>query len=71
MKTLQKLRIGELLVYKKVLHPTELEKLLTLQSSCGKKLGEIVVENKLVCESDLELILQEQHWRNNGFWVID
>jgi hypothetical protein len=71
LKTLQKLRIGELLVYKKVLHPTELEKLLAIQTSCGKKLGEIVVESQLLCESDLELILKEQHWRNNGFWVID
>ncbi|MGB3208114.1 MAG: hypothetical protein WBB28_24285 [Crinalium sp.] len=71
MKTLPKLRIGELLVHKKVLHPTELEKFLALQSTCGKKLGEIIVESKRLCESDLEVILKEQHWRNNGFWVID
>jgi hypothetical protein len=71
LKTQQKLRIGELLVYKKVLHPNELENLLALQSTCGKKLGEMMVECEVIGESDLELILKEQSWRNNGFWVID
>ena len=64
-------RLGELLLVKKLISTNELEKCLALQSHECRKLGEIIVNQKLVPQTQLEETLKEQYWRNNGFWVID
>lgn len=64
-------RLGELLVVKKLISTDELEKCLALQNDDGRRLGEIMVESNLVPQIELQRALEEQYWRNNGFWVID
>jgi len=51
------IRIGELLVNKKLINPTNLEQCLGLQSASPKKLGEIVVEENLLSRCELEQVL--------------
>ncbi len=67
----ERIRIGQLLVHKKLISSTDLDEGLAVQNVTGKKLGEILVQRNLVPQPELERILQEQHWRNAGFWVID
>ena len=64
-------RLGELLVIKKLISIEDLEQCLALQSNDSKKLGKIIVEKKLIPQTQLERALEEQYWRNKGFWVID
>ncbi|MBW4577744.1 MAG: hypothetical protein KME08_21140 [Aphanothece sp. CMT-3BRIN-NPC111] len=69
--TKKPVRLGELLVVKKLISTDELEQALALQSNDDRKLGEIMIEKDLVLQAQLERALKEQYWRNNGFWVID
>lgn len=70
-KSAKKIRIGELLVRKKLITYHQLQMCLELQRIHRQKLGEIFVEKNLLSLEQLEKLLKEQYWRNAGFWVID
>ncbi len=63
------LRIGELLISKKMLTQEQLEKALIEQGHSGKFLGEILVEMGMVHEEDLLKALAEQF--NTRFVKLD
>jgi len=67
---MQTYRLGELLVQKKLVSPKEVTESLLLQKKSNQKIGEILINKALICSEDLERTLQEQYWRNQGFWVI-
>ena len=64
------MKLGEILLNKKLLTPEQLDSLLPQQPETGKKLGELLREQQWISSEDLERALQEQYWRRNGYWVI-
>ncbi|PSB04822.1 hypothetical protein [Merismopedia glauca] len=62
--------LGELLVRKKVITRSQLRECLAVQRQTKQKLGEIILEKRLLSAQEISLILKEQHWRNLGYWVI-
>ncbi|MBE9166074.1 WecB/TagA/CpsF family glycosyltransferase [Pleurocapsales cyanobacterium LEGE 06147] len=65
----QRIKFGEILVNKKLLLPRKLDKLLQQQKQTNKKLGEIMLEQKLISYEQLRLVLLEQYWRRQGWWL--
>ncbi|MFB2893028.1 hypothetical protein ACE1CI_08960 [Aerosakkonemataceae cyanobacterium BLCC-F50] len=63
-------KLGWILVNKKIISQAQLESVLTIQFRCEKKLGELLLEQKLISHQQLEQALKEQYWRRNGYWVI-
>ena len=64
------MKIGEILLRKKLLSGQQLSKLLIEQQSASRKLGELLLEHGIISEADLAIVLQEQQWRKDGFWII-
>jgi hypothetical protein len=64
------MKLGEILIKRKLISPGELCEVLAIQPEVNKKIGEILVEQQRIKPVDLYKALQEQHWRNNGYWVI-
>jgi UDP-glucose 4-epimerase len=62
--------IGELLVRKRVITRSQLRECLAIQRQTKQKLGQIILEKRLLSPKELSLFLKEQHWRNFGYWVI-
>lgn len=67
----QKVKLGSILKKKGLLSPSDLEKSLSRQFTSNKKLGQLLLEEQKISASDLDSALKEQHWRRQGFWVID
>ncbi len=65
------MKIGEILLRKKLLSGQQLSKLLTEQQSASRKLGELLLERGIISQTDLVAVLQEQQWRRDGFWIIE
>ncbi|MGL5081726.1 MAG: hypothetical protein ACRC8A_09590 [Microcoleaceae cyanobacterium] len=65
------MQLGQILVQKQLVSTDQLYEALSLQISCSKKLGEILLESGTIHEQDLRQALKEQSWRQNGFWIID
>lgn len=65
------MKLGQILVRKQLISLSQLEQILTFQSSSPQKLGELLVTQRLIGEEDLRQAIKEQYWRDNGFWVID
>lgn len=65
----QKIKFGEIVVNKKLLLPRKLNQLLQKQKKTNKKLGEIMLELKLISHEQLRLLLLEQYWRRQGWWL--
>jgi hypothetical protein len=65
------MRLGELLVKRKLISQEQLNQALELQSSMQCRLGEVLVSRSLISNDHLTSALREQYWRSNGFWVID
>ncbi|OKH37947.1 hypothetical protein NIES2119_12085 [[Phormidium ambiguum] IAM M-71] len=63
-------KLGWILVNKKIISQAQLESVLTTQFRYDKKLGELLVEQKLISRKQLDQALKEQYWRRNGYWVI-
>lgn len=63
--------LGQILMRKKLISLSQLEKAISLQSFTPKKLGELLIMQGLIQENELQQALKEQYWRRNGFWVID
>ena len=66
-------RLGQILVRKGLLSAAQLEQILNVQHqySLSQRLGELLIEYGCISIPDLESALQEQFWRQNGFWIID
>ena len=63
--------LGEILIRKSLITDQQLNSVLTEQEQKQKKLGELLLDVGLISNEDLERSLQEQYWRNNGYWVIE
>ena len=62
--------LGEILIQKNLFSYQQLNSVLTQQQKNNKKLGELLLDLKLISVQELEKALQEQYWRQNGYWVI-
>ncbi len=62
--------LGEILIRKKIISFQQLNLILTQQQITKKKLGELLLELGLISGEELEKALQEQYWRQHGYWVI-
>jgi murein DD-endopeptidase MepM/ murein hydrolase activator NlpD len=60
----QKVKIGEVLLKKKLISSEELEAALLYQKETGKKLGNILIERGVITNSQLEAALNRQYWQN-------
>ena len=65
------MKLGEILVRKRLLSQSQLDCFIIIQSSTRQKLGELLVEHGVIDPPDLEQALKEQNWRSHGLWVID
>ncbi len=63
--------LGEILRRKNWLDSQQLELALVKQHQTRQKLGEILLESELISPQQLTRALQEQYWREKGFWVIE
>jgi hypothetical protein len=63
------IKLGWILLNKKLVSPTQLEAVLCQQRQGRQKLGRLLVEAKLISDQQLAQLLQEQYWRKNGYWV--
>ncbi len=64
------MKLGEILIRKQLISSPELEQVISSQLQKEKKLGELLLENQMINSDDLNNALQEQYWRNHGFWKI-
>jgi hypothetical protein len=65
------MKIGEILVRKKLVSSQQLDSLLVVQNFVAQPLGELLVNEGLVTREQVQNALDEQYWRKKGFWVID
>ena len=65
------MKLGKVLVNRKLLTRDQIHIVLLEQINSGKKLGELLIEKNWIRLDELKWALQEQYWRNNGYWVID
>ncbi len=65
------MKLGEILLHRKLISASQLEQALNLQCSFHQKLGELLVSKGWIQPEDLNLALKEQYWRQKGYWVID
>lgn len=65
----QKIKFGEILVDKKIILPRTIDKVLQQQKQTKKKLGEMLLELKLISHDQLRLLLLEQYSRRQGWWL--
>jgi hypothetical protein len=65
------MKLGQILVRQQAISPNTLEQVIAAQSQWSRPLGEILIGQGLIDEAQLNIALQEQYWRRNGFWVID
>lgn len=65
--------LGEILKRRQLVSGCQLQLAIQAQvtSSCHRKLGEILLEQRAISPFDLQAALREQSWRQKGFWVID
>ena len=62
--------LGEILIRKNLITCQQLSSILTQQEKNRKKVGELLLDLRLIAAEELEKALQEQYWRRNGYWVI-
>jgi N-acetylglucosaminyldiphosphoundecaprenol N-acetyl-beta-D-mannosaminyltransferase len=67
----QKVKLGQLLIDKKIIKQDNLQELLSLQNSVDHRLGKILLEQKHISQSQLEDILIEQYLRRKGLFLAD
>ncbi|HEY9640478.1 MAG TPA: hypothetical protein V6C57_08340 [Coleofasciculaceae cyanobacterium] len=68
---LEHMKLGEVLVHRKLISPDQLQYVLENQFSEPKRIGELLMERSLISADDLSNALKEQYWRDRGYWVID
>lgn len=59
-----KIRVGEVLLQKGLINPTQLREALATQRSSHQKLGEILVQQGVITPQQVRQALNEQIWRN-------
>ena len=64
------LRLGEILIRASLISDACLEEALTSAEEQQRPLGEVLVKSGIISAHDLSERLQEQSWRDRGFWVI-
>lgn len=64
------IQLGWILTRNKLITPPQLEIALTTQRMQPKKLGELLMEQRLISEDQLRDALREQTIRRRGHWVI-
>ena len=69
-QTLSSQLLGQILLRKRYITPTQLENAISQQKNCSLKLGELLIQQGFLHSSQLEEALQEQTWRQKGLWVI-
>lgn len=62
--------LGQILLRKRYITPTQLETVIAQQKNCSLKLGELLIQQGFLHPDQLEDALREQTWRQKGFWVI-
>ena len=67
----QNVKLGQLLVEKKILREDGLQNLLSLQGSKDNRLGKILIEQKNASRTQVEDILIEQYLRRKGLFLAD
>ncbi|PAX59727.1 glycosyltransferase [Brunnivagina elsteri CCALA 953] len=66
----QNIKIGEILVDKKIIKLSSLQKALLIQESKkSQKLGEILVETNILSCEQLRMVIVEQYLRRKGLWL--
>lgn len=65
------MKIGEILIRRKLISPAKLNQAIEIQASCRQKLGELLMFQGWIQQEQLEAALKEQYWRENGYWIID
>ena len=63
--------LGEILRRKNWIDGQQLESALIQQNQTRQKLGELLLQSELISSQQLRRALQEQYWRQKGFWVIE
>ena len=74
LESTPKAKLGEILVKKNWINQGQLEEVLDKQRKYPSnllRLGEILLNEQIISPEQLNIALQEQYWRRNGFWVID
>lgn len=65
------MRLSDILVKRKLISVSDLEQITRQRILENRPLCQFLIESKLVERTDLDAALQEQYWRNRGFWIID
>ena len=65
------MKIGEILLRRKLISQAQLNQAIEIQASCRQKLGELLMFEGSIQKVDLEVALREQYWRQHGYWIID
>lgn len=64
------MKLGEILIRRRLMSPKQVEQILAEQQLHPKQMGELLIKHHLISTTDLTVALQEQQWRKNGYWVI-
>ncbi|MDJ0897305.1 MAG: WecB/TagA/CpsF family glycosyltransferase [Xenococcus sp. MO_188.B8] len=67
----QNIKLGQLLLERKIIKQNSLNDALYLQNNTNNKLGEILVHQELITEDKLKEFLIEQYIRHKGLFLID
>lgn len=65
------MKLGQILIKKRLISPQDLHQTVQLQSQFTFPLGVLLQQQGLISDHDLHQALQEQTWRRKGYWVID
>lgn len=67
----QNVKLGQLLIEKKIIKQNNLQELLALQSIANNRLGKIIIDRKNISPAQIEDILIEQYLRRKGLFLAD
>ncbi|MGD1807655.1 hypothetical protein ACP6PL_19770 [Dapis sp. BLCC M126] len=65
------MKIGEILMRRQLISQDQLNQAIHIQTLLYLKLGELLVFQGWIQPENLEEALNEQYWRENGYWIID
>jgi hypothetical protein len=64
-------QLGELLIHRKLISRSQLDRALAEQQECGQLLGELLVKMNVISEAQLVRVVMEQNLRQAGLWVVN
>ena len=67
----QNVKLGQLLIEKKIIKQNNLQELLASQSGANNRLGKIIIERQNISQAQIEDILIEQYLRRKGLFLTD